>query len=175
MTVRPFGSVRRIGELPKSKSGPVSSGQLSLTAAVGPQPMTNVSFGVTCFDQRIFPVFRSKAISAVVPTAGGVRNGLDVVRMLALGAKGVLLGRAWVYALAAQGEAGVTTAKRLALAILHTFGEAEAQLIGKAVILTDGTAGTVEAIWLDDFHGLRLSIKGHPRKRPVSTVKFTQE
>ena len=38
---------------------------------------------------------------------GGVRNGLDVVRMLALGAKGVLLGRAWVYALAAQGEAGV--------------------------------------------------------------------
>lgn len=38
---------------------------------------------------------------------GGVRNGLDVVRMLALGARGVLLGRAWVYALAAQGEAGV--------------------------------------------------------------------
>lgn len=39
---------------------------------------------------------------------GGVRSGLDVVRMLALGAKGVLLGRAWVYALAAQGGAGVT-------------------------------------------------------------------
>ena len=38
---------------------------------------------------------------------GGVRNGLDVVRMLALGARGVMLGRAWVYALAAQGEAGV--------------------------------------------------------------------
>ena len=39
---------------------------------------------------------------------GGVRSGLDVVRMLALGAKGVLLGRAWAYALAAQGGAGVT-------------------------------------------------------------------
>ncbi|MEO8722277.1 MAG: FMN-dependent L-lactate dehydrogenase LldD [Sphingobium sp.] len=39
---------------------------------------------------------------------GGVRSGLDVIRMLALGAKGVLLGRAWAYALAAQGEAGVT-------------------------------------------------------------------
>ena len=38
---------------------------------------------------------------------GGVRSGLDVVRMLALGAKGVLLGRAWAYALAAGGEAGV--------------------------------------------------------------------
>jgi L-lactate dehydrogenase (cytochrome) len=39
---------------------------------------------------------------------GGVRSGLDVIRMLALGAKGVLLGRAWVYALAAGGEAAVT-------------------------------------------------------------------
>lgn len=38
---------------------------------------------------------------------GGVRSGLDVVRMLALGAKGVLLGRAWAYALGARGEAGV--------------------------------------------------------------------
>jgi L-lactate dehydrogenase (cytochrome) len=37
----------------------------------------------------------------------GIRTGLDVVRMLALGADGVLLGRAFVYALAAAGEAGV--------------------------------------------------------------------
>ncbi|CAN5428330.1 FMN-dependent L-lactate dehydrogenase LldD [soil metagenome] len=37
----------------------------------------------------------------------GVRSGLDVVRMLALGAHGVLLGRAWVYALAARGGVGV--------------------------------------------------------------------
>src|SRR3546814_223931 len=33
---------------------------------------------------------------------GGIRSGLDVVRMLALGAKGVLLGRIWAYALAAR-------------------------------------------------------------------------
>ena len=38
---------------------------------------------------------------------GGVRSGLDVVRMLALGADFVLLGRAWAYALAAAGESGV--------------------------------------------------------------------
>ena len=38
---------------------------------------------------------------------GGVRSGLDVVRMLALGAQGVLLGRAWAFALAADGERGV--------------------------------------------------------------------
>jgi len=38
---------------------------------------------------------------------GGVRSGLDVIRMLALGAKGVLLGRAWAYALGAEGGVGV--------------------------------------------------------------------
>ncbi len=37
----------------------------------------------------------------------GIRNGLDVVRMLALGADAVLLGRAFVYALASAGQAGV--------------------------------------------------------------------
>ncbi|MEF1258979.1 FMN-dependent L-lactate dehydrogenase LldD [Vibrio harveyi] len=37
----------------------------------------------------------------------GIRTGLDVVRMLALGADCTLLGRSFVYALAAQGGAGV--------------------------------------------------------------------
>jgi L-lactate dehydrogenase (cytochrome) len=37
----------------------------------------------------------------------GVRSGLDVVRLLALGAQGVLLGRAWLFALAARGGPGV--------------------------------------------------------------------
>jgi L-lactate dehydrogenase (cytochrome) len=38
---------------------------------------------------------------------GGVRSGLDVVRMLSLGADFVLIGRAWAYALASKGQAGV--------------------------------------------------------------------
>ena len=38
---------------------------------------------------------------------GGVRTGLDVARMLALGSRGVMLGRAWACALGAGGEAGV--------------------------------------------------------------------
>lgn len=38
---------------------------------------------------------------------GGVRSGLDVLRMMALGADGVLLGRAWAYALAAGGEEAI--------------------------------------------------------------------
>ena len=43
----------------------------------------------------------------------GVRSGVDVIRLLALGAKGVLLGRAYIYALAAAGEAGVAHLLRL--------------------------------------------------------------
>lgn len=39
---------------------------------------------------------------------GGVRSGLDVLRMLALGADTALIGRAFIYALATAGEAGVT-------------------------------------------------------------------
>ncbi|QIW16802.1 alpha-hydroxy-acid oxidizing enzyme [Pasteurellaceae bacterium RH1A] len=38
---------------------------------------------------------------------GGVRNGLDVVRMIALGADATMLGRAFVYALSTAGQAGV--------------------------------------------------------------------
>lgn len=38
---------------------------------------------------------------------GGIYSGLDVIRMLALGADAVLIGRAWVYALAGRGQAGV--------------------------------------------------------------------
>jgi L-lactate dehydrogenase (cytochrome) len=43
----------------------------------------------------------------------GIRSGLDVVRMLALGADFVLLGRAWAYALAARGQAGVAHVLKL--------------------------------------------------------------
>jgi L-lactate dehydrogenase (cytochrome) len=44
---------------------------------------------------------------------GGVSSGLDVVRMLALGANFVMMGRAWAYALAAAGEAGVAHVLKL--------------------------------------------------------------
>jgi hypothetical protein len=63
----------------------------------------------------------------------------------------------------------------LASTILSAFEEeARSQLIGKSVVLTDGKAGTVENVWLDELHGLRVSIKGHDGRWPVSTVKLVQ-
>jgi hypothetical protein len=66
------------------------------------------------------------------------------------------------------------TAKVRASTILGAFEQAQAELVGKAVVLTDGKAGTVEDVWLDELHGLRISISGHYGKWPVSTIKFVQ-
>lgn len=66
------------------------------------------------------------------------------------------------------------TVKIRAYTILSEFEQAQTEIVGKAVVLTDGKAGTVERIWLDEFHGLRISIQGHDGKWPVSTIKFAQ-
>jgi L-lactate dehydrogenase (cytochrome) len=47
------------------------------------------------------------ADQVVVLVDGGIRTGLDVVKMVALGARAVLIGRPWVWAVAARGQAGV--------------------------------------------------------------------
>jgi L-lactate dehydrogenase (cytochrome) len=56
---------------------------------------------------------------------GGVRSGQDVLKALALGAKGCLIGKSFLYALAARGEAGVSLAldiirKELAVSLALT-------------------------------------------------------
>jgi hypothetical protein len=58
--------------------------------------------------------------------------------------------------------------------ILGAFEQAHEEIVGKAVVLTDGKAGTVEKVWLDEFHGLRISIRGHDGKWPISTIKLKQ-
>jgi hypothetical protein len=61
-----------------------------------------------------------------------------------------------------------------ASAILSAFQEVQSELVGNAVVLTDGKAGTVEAVWLDELHGLRVSVGGHYGKWPVSPIKLAQ-
>ncbi len=57
---------------------------------------------------------------------GGIRRGSDIVKALCLGARAVLVGRAYAYGLAAAGEAGVTRA----LEILRTDVERTVRLLG---------------------------------------------
>ncbi len=62
----------------------------------------------------------SEALPAIVDAVGkdnieiyldsGVRSGQDVIRSVAMGARGVFIGRPFLYGLGAMGEAGVTKA-----------------------------------------------------------------
>src|SRR5258705_6662462 len=71
-------------------------------------------------------------------------------------------------------EPAMPLVKARACTILGELEQAQTELIGKAVILTDGKAGTVESVSLDELHGLRISISGHDGKWPVSTIKFAE-
>jgi L-lactate dehydrogenase (cytochrome) len=69
---------------------------------------------------------------------GGIRSGQDVTRALALGARACLVGRAWVYGVAAQGEAGVTavleTMKRELRTSMALVGASRVEAIGRSVV-----------------------------------------
>ncbi|MGB3315625.1 MAG: alpha-hydroxy acid oxidase [Albidovulum sp.] len=58
---------------------------------------------------------------------GGIRAGQDVLKAVALGAKGVMIGRAYVYGLGAMGEAGVTRA----LEVIHKELDTSMALCGE--------------------------------------------
>jgi L-lactate dehydrogenase (cytochrome) len=61
---------------------------------------------------------------------GGIRSGLDVVKMVALGARAVLIGRPWAWAVAARGEAGV----RHVLAVMKADIDTALGLTGRRAI-----------------------------------------
>ena len=62
--------------------------------------------------------------------------------------------------------------QEIALRILRDFEVVCTKLKGKAVVLSDGRAGTVDGVSLDELHGLRISITGHEGEWPISTVKL---
>jgi isopentenyl diphosphate isomerase/L-lactate dehydrogenase-like FMN-dependent dehydrogenase len=75
---------------------------------------------------------------------GGVRRGVDVLTALALGARGVLIGRPFIYALAAAGEAGVARAFDILAAELATdmalLGVTALHQVGREHIWSMGVA-----------------------------------
>jgi len=73
---------------------------------------------------------------------GGVRSGQNVLKALALGAKGCLIGKAFLYALAARGEAGVSLAldiirKELAISLALT-GANDVRNVTRDLLVTPG-------------------------------------
>jgi len=67
-----------------------------------------------------------------------------------------------------------STGDERAMTILRELHAAEKELVGKAVVLTDGKAGTIDQLFLDDEHGLRIAIREHEGRWPISTVKHIE-
>ncbi|MBA3590551.1 alpha-hydroxy acid oxidase, partial [Methylibium sp.] len=70
---------------------------------------------------------------------GGIRSGQDVLKAIALGAKGTMIGRAFLYGLGAMGEAGVTKmleliANELALTMAFT-GHTDIRKVDRGILL----------------------------------------
>jgi len=81
-------------------------------------------------------VVAAVAGQAEVLMDGGIRRGSDIVKAICLGARAVLVGRAYVYGLAAAGQAGVTRA----LEILRTDVERTLKLLGcPSIAALDGS------------------------------------
>ncbi len=64
--------------------------------------------GVSSTISKLPGIAESVGSQVEVMIDGGVRSGIDVVKAVALGARGVMIGRPWIYALAAAGEGGVS-------------------------------------------------------------------
>ena len=75
---------------------------------------------------------------------GGVRTGVDVVKMVALGARAVLVGRAWAWAVAARGEAGVRHVLEVFKADIDTAlgltGQTSIAAVDRSALHGDGVA-----------------------------------
>jgi isopentenyl diphosphate isomerase/L-lactate dehydrogenase-like FMN-dependent dehydrogenase len=67
---------------------------------------------------------------------GGIRRGSDIVKAICMGARAVLIGRAYAYGLAAAGEAGVARV----LAILRQDLERTLRLLGCASVRELGSS-----------------------------------
>ncbi len=74
----------------------------------------------------------------------GIRSGQDVLKALALGAKGTMIGRAFVYGLGAMGEAGVTRA----LEVIHKELDTTMALCGERDV---ANLGRHNLLLPDDF------------------------
>ncbi|MBB1606894.1 MULTISPECIES: alpha-hydroxy acid oxidase [unclassified Pseudomonas] len=85
------------------------------------------------------PIVEAVGAQTEVWMDGGIRSGQDVLRARALGARGCLLGRAFVYGLGALGEAGVSRALEIIhneLSLSMAFcGHTDIEAVGPSILL----------------------------------------
>jgi L-lactate dehydrogenase (cytochrome) len=94
---------------------------------------------------------------------GGVRSGLDVLKALSLGARACLIGRPWVFALAARGRSGID-------AMLATM-RAELQTAMALTGCTSVSAASRDLLWdasqaADDLTAPSTPMRSLARHRP---------
>ena len=127
-----LAAIRSWSSLPMVLKGILTAEDARLAADHGADAIVVSNHGARQLDRTVAPVDALEAIVAEVAgraevwVDGGVRRGLDVAVALALGARGVLLGRPILWALAAGGQAGVERA----LAVLREELEIALALLG---------------------------------------------
>jgi L-lactate dehydrogenase (cytochrome) len=106
--------VRRLWNGPLILKGIMDVEDARLAAQSGAQALVVSNHGGRQLDGAPSSINTLPAIADAVGSKievwmdGGVRSGQDVLKAIALGARGVMIGRAFLYGLGALGEAGVT-------------------------------------------------------------------
>jgi 4-hydroxymandelate oxidase len=117
-----LATIRSWSSLPIVLKGILTAEDARLAVEHGVDAIVVSNHGARQLDRTVATAVALEAIAAAVGgqteiwVDGGIRRGLDVVTALALGARGVLVGRPILWALAAAGQAGVERA----LEILRT-------------------------------------------------------
>ena len=121
----------------RSTTGPTRSS--SPTTAAGSSTASRATMRVLPGSRR-----RRSATRIEVLLDGGIRRGSDVVKALCLGARAVLIGRAYAYGLGAAGGAGVTRA----IDILRTDIVRTLKLLGiESTSALDGSSVDFPSEW----------------------------
>jgi len=95
--------------------------------------------------QALAPIVDAVGRRIEVWMDGGIRSGQDVLKAIALGARGTLIGRAFLYGLGALGEAGVTRCLEIIrneLDITMAFcGRTDVRDVDRSILWSGGRSG----------------------------------
>ena len=139
--------VRSLTKLPVLVKGILAPEDARLAAEHGAAGIIVSNHGARNLDTTPATIEVLPRIMAAVPANfpvlldGGVRRGTDVVKALALGARAVLIGRPYLWALAVHGEAGVERTVRILLdelrSVMALCGRASLAAVDRSILWTE--------------------------------------